>query len=64
MWRLYPIQNNDTSPCRKLNEKKSQCSWQEIALRYVPEPKIVLKDYPTAVHLDFILNLPTPILPF
>ena len=64
MWRLYPIQNNNASPCRKLNDTKSRSSQQEIALRYLPEPKTVLKDYPTEVDLDFVLNLPTPILPF
>ena len=35
-----------------------------MALRYRPEPKTVLKDYPTVVDLNFILNLPTPTLPF
>ena len=64
MWRLYPIQNNNASPCRKLNDPKSKRSRQEIALRYLPEPKTVLKDYPTVVDLNFLLNLPTPILPF
>ena len=58
LWRLYPFQNNDTSPCRELNEKKSRSSRQEIALRYLPEPKTVLRDYPTVVDLNFILHLP------
>ena len=64
IWRLYPIQPTDASPCRQLHNHKSQCSRQEIALSYVLEPKTELKDYPTLVDLDFALNLPTPILPF
>ena len=58
------FQQNDASPCRELNEKNSRSSRQEIALRYFPEPKPVLKDYPTVVDLNLVLNLPTPILPF
>ena len=29
-----------------------------------PEPKTVLKDYLTVVDVTFVLNLPTPTLPF
>ena len=64
MRRLYPIRNNNASPCRQLHDQKSQCARQEIALRYLPEPKTVPEDYPTVVDLDFVLTLPTPILPF
>ena len=64
MRRLYPIQNNNASPCQKLNDTKSRSSQQEIALRYLPEPKTVLKEYPAVVDLDFVLNLPAPVLPF
>ena len=64
MRRLYPIQNNNASTCRQLHDQKSQCSRQEIALRYLTEPKTVAKDYPKLVDLDFVLTLPTPILPF
>ena len=37
--RLYPIQQNDASPCRQLIDKKSKRSRQEIALRYSPRTK-------------------------